>query len=61
MIDGPGVVRRAPDLGHRADHRARSAAPRADSYDYRVEWAPGAQPPAYPATDTWTTVAGQAG
>jgi hypothetical protein len=36
-------------------------APRADSYDYRVEWAPGAQPPAYPAVDSWTTIAGQSG
>ena len=25
----------------------------AETYDYRIEWAPGVQPPQYPATDTW--------
>jgi len=33
--------------------RGRVAASRARSYDYRVEWAVGLQPPLYPATDTW--------
>ncbi len=32
------------------------AAPRAESYDYEVQWAPGLEAPAYPATDTWHTV-----
>ena len=40
--------------GHRAAVTGRVAAPRATSYDYRVEWAPGLQPPLYPATDHWT-------
>ena len=31
----------------------RVAAVRAESYDYRVEWAPGLQPPPYPGVDTW--------
>ena len=35
----------------------RVAATRARSYDYRVEWATGLQPPAYPATDTWHVAA----
>jgi hypothetical protein len=35
----------------------RVAATRARSYDYRVEWAPGLQPPAYPATDAWHVAA----
>src|SRR5207248_1130930 len=33
--------------------RGRVAAPRATSYDYRVEWAGGLQPPDWPATDQW--------
>ena len=32
-------------------------APRATSYDYRVEWTTGLQPPPYPATDTWHVAA----
>ena len=32
------------------------AATRAHSYDYRVEWAVGLQPPPYPATDEWHVV-----
>ncbi|MBX3285473.1 MAG: hypothetical protein KF703_09045 [Actinobacteria bacterium] len=39
----------------------RVAARFADSYGYRVEWAPGASPPAYPATDTWHVAATQSG
>lgn len=34
----------------------RVAAPRADSYDYEVQWATGLQGPEYPRTDTWHTV-----
>ena len=30
--------------------------PRATSYSYRVEWAAGVQPPAYPAADEWHVV-----
>src|SRR5947209_13369226 len=33
------------------------AAPRASSYSYRVEFAPGVQPPRWPLSDSWTTVA----
>jgi hypothetical protein len=33
------------------------AAPRAGSYSYDVEVAPGVQPPPFPASDTWTTIA----
>lgn len=60
MIDGPqwfdvlGVSGTVPITGH-------VAAERADSYDYRVDWAPGAQPPAHPQTDTWTVVEEQLG
>jgi hypothetical protein len=60
MIDGPswfdllGVSGNVPVTG-------RVAAPRADSFDYRVEWAPGVQPPAYPDTDTWTVIASDTG
>jgi hypothetical protein len=35
----------------------RVAAARASSYDYRVEWATGLQPPPNPAADTWHVVA----
>ncbi|MBI4259863.1 MAG: VCBS repeat-containing protein, partial [Actinobacteria bacterium] len=35
----------------------RVAAPRASSYTYEVQFAPGVQPPRWPAEDTWTTVA----
>ncbi|HMC71531.1 MAG TPA: hypothetical protein VKJ07_20405, partial [Mycobacteriales bacterium] len=33
------------------------SAPRASSYTYDVEVAPGVQPAPFPATDTWTTIA----
>lgn len=32
-------------------------APRASSFDYRVEWATGYEPPAYPAVDSWHVIA----
>ncbi len=35
------------------------AAPRAPGFSYRVEWAAGLQPPAYPGTDTWHAVDGE--
>jgi hypothetical protein len=35
----------------------RVAAPRAGSYTYEVRYAPGVQPPKFPNTDQWTTVA----
>jgi hypothetical protein len=41
------------------DVRGRVAAPRAPAYSYRVEWAAGVQPPAYPATDAWHVAGGQ--
>lgn len=53
MIDSPAWFGVLPITGT-ATVTGRVAAPRARSYDYRVEWAPGLQPPAYPATDTWT-------
>ena len=34
----------------------RVAAPRASSFTYRVEFAPGVQPPRWPSSDAWTTV-----
>ncbi|MBS1847683.1 MAG: VCBS repeat-containing protein, partial [Actinobacteria bacterium] len=34
---------------------------KATSYDYELQWAPGLQPPAYPESDTWHTVASRAG
>ncbi|MGH2830487.1 MAG: hypothetical protein ACRDJM_08375, partial [Actinomycetota bacterium] len=34
----------------------RVAAPRAGSYTYEVQFAPGVQPPRWPAPDAWTTV-----
>ncbi|MBV9284274.1 MAG: hypothetical protein JO176_06645, partial [Acidimicrobiia bacterium] len=33
------------------------AAPRASSYTYEIEFAPGVQPPRWPLSDSWTTVA----
>ena len=39
----------------------RVAAPRAASYTYQVEFAPGVQPPLWPLADHWTVVAGGAG
>lgn len=41
--------------------RGRVAADRARSFSYRVEWAPGLQPPAYPGTDAWHVVASRSG
>ncbi len=35
------------------------AAPRAPRFSYRVEWAKGLQPPAYPGVDTWTVIGGE--
>ncbi|MBK5287762.1 MAG: VCBS repeat-containing protein [Acidimicrobiia bacterium] len=34
-------------------------APKARAFAYRVEWAVGMQPPAYPGTDTWHVVGGK--
>ncbi len=39
----------------------RVAAVRAESYDYRVEWAVGLQPPPYPAVDEWHVVSEERG
>ncbi len=60
MIDSPTWLAVLPVTGS-APVTGHVGAPRAASYDYRVEWAPGGQPPAYPATDTWTDAGGQAG
>ncbi len=40
---------------------AAVSAPRAASYDYRVEWAVGLQAPEYPGTDDWHIVAHEQG
>src|SRR5438270_283020 len=37
------------------------SAPRAHDYTYQVEFAPGVQPPRWPLSDTWTTIATGAG
>ena len=37
--------------------KGRVAAARATSYDYRLEWATGLQPPPYPAADAWHVAA----
>lgn len=39
----------------------RVAATRASSYDYRLEWATGLQPPLYPKTDVWHVAASHTG
>ncbi len=41
--------------------RGRVAAPRATSYDYRLEWTTGLQPPNFPQQDTWHVVAQRTG
>ena len=56
MIDSPAWFDVLPTSGT-TTVTGRVAAPRAGSYDYRVEWAPGFEPPLYPATDNWTVVA----
>ncbi len=60
MIDTPTWFEVLPATGT-AEISGSVAAERADSYDYRVEWAPGLQPPEYPATDTWTVISEDAG
>lgn len=60
MIDGPRWFDVLPTSGTVAV-TGTVAAERADSYDYRVEWAPGQQGPAHPGTDTWTTIATETG
>ncbi len=60
MIDGPSWFDVLP-VGGTVPVTGRVAAVRATTYDYRVEWAPGQQPPPWPATDTWTVAGGQAG
>jgi hypothetical protein len=60
MIDSPSWFDVLPATGT-VPVTGRVAAPRATSYDYRVEWAPGLQPPLYPATDHWTSIGGGSG
>jgi hypothetical protein len=45
----------------RVDVRGRVAAEHADSYDYRLEWTTGLQPPNFPQHDTWHVVASKTG
>ena len=49
-----------PETGH-VSVMGRVAAPRAGLYAYRVQFAPGVQPPRWPAAETWTTVASGTG
>ena len=60
-ITSPQLVRRAAGDGHRRRSRAasRRRAPRRTTTG--VEWAPGLQPPLYPATDVWHVVAQRSG
>ena len=60
MIDGPTWFDVLPATGTAAV-TGKVAAARATSYDYRVEWAPGLQPPLYPAIDTWRVAANRTG
>ncbi len=60
MIDGPQWFDVLPTTGT-VPVVGTVAATRADSYDYRVEWAPGQQGPAHPGTDTWTVIATETG
>ncbi len=60
MIDGPTWFDVLPATGTAAV-TGKVAAARATSYDYRVEWAPGLQPPLYPAVDTWRVAANRTG
>ena len=60
MIDGPLWFDVLPVTGT-VPIDGYVAAERADSYDYRVEWAPGAQPPAHPLADSWTVIEEQTG
>ncbi len=60
MIDGPSWFAVLPTTGT-VPVTGHVAAPRATTYDYEVQWAPGLQPPAYPATDTWTSIGGGTG
>jgi hypothetical protein len=60
MIDGPSWFDVLPATGTVAVTGSVGAV-RADTYDYRIEWAPGEQPPAYPDTDTWTVADARSG
>jgi hypothetical protein len=60
MIDAPSWFSVLPASGT-VPISGRVAAPRATSYDYVVEWAAGAQPPAHPGTETWTPIGGDSG
>ena len=57
----PVLVRRAADVWHRRTSPAGWPPPGPRSYDYRVEWAPGFEPPLYPATDHWTVASSRSG
>ncbi len=60
MIDAPAWFDVLGTTGTAAV-TGRVAAPRATSYDYQVQWAPGFEPPLYPATDHWTTAVTRTG
>src|SRR5438477_5868846 len=59
-ITSPSWWQPLPASG-RVDIVGRVAAPRASSYTYEVQFAPGVQPPRWPLSDSWTTVATGAG
>jgi hypothetical protein len=60
MIDGPSWFEVLPVTGTVPIVGSVGAA-RANTFDYRVEWAPGAQPPAHPDSDSWTVIASDTG
>ena len=53
-FDVAGVTGTVPVVGS-------VAATRSASYSYKVQWATGLQPPAYPALENWRTVASETG
>jgi hypothetical protein len=57
-ITSPTWFQVLPTTGHMIV-RGRVAASRAASYDYKLEWATGVQPPNYPAKDVWHVAAQQ--
>ena len=59
MIDGPSWFAVLPTSGT-VPVTGHVAAPRRPPTTTACEWAPGLQPPAYPATDTWTSIGGRA-
>jgi hypothetical protein len=55
-IDSPSWFEILPTSGSVAIE-GRAAANRADNFDWVLEWAPGPQPPEWPAADSWFPIA----